>query len=410
MQHYDVIVIGAGPAGASAAAQMARAGMKVALLEKQALPRHKTCGGGMPVTVGEVLRDLAPEAFVEANARFMRHTFRFADPFLAPMNPPGEERDLSLWLVQRSIFDHALARRAAQAGAELRDGLAVRAVEVGRGGVTVRAQAGGDESAFAATARHVVGADGANGVAAKAAGLRKHRALAIAMEVEHPHHWGDGHPDLRPDIIHLEYGAMRQGYAWVFPKAGHLNVGAGIFRPRREGEHGDRSVREEIQRVILGYLKMLDVPCDPARMIWHAHPLPVWNGRETLHTPDGRILLAGDAAGLINPLFGDGILHAVKSGIIAAESLLQEGGKDYTRRIHAEFAANFDAALRLSKFFYQFPGIVYRYGVKRPGATRTATRLLCGDALFTDLTGRALRHLRAAIRSRRSPADEGAGG
>jgi flavin-dependent dehydrogenase len=107
----------------------------------------------------------------------------------------------------------------------------------------------------------------------------------------------------------------------------------------------------------------------------------------------------GDAAGLINPIFGDGILHAVKSGQIAAECLLANNAKGYTRAISAEFKTNFDAALRLAKFFYQWPRFCYRHGVTRPNATRTATRLLCGDLQFNDVTGRVMRRIREAIRA-----------
>src|SRR5687768_16290143 len=86
---YDLIVIGSGPAGSSAAGEAARRGLKVALLEKCRLPRHKTCGGGMPMTVGQELRYLAPSAFVESDVRYMRHTFNFADPVLGEVNPSG---------------------------------------------------------------------------------------------------------------------------------------------------------------------------------------------------------------------------------------------------------------------------------------------------------------------------------
>lgn len=397
MLTYDVIVIGAGPAGASAAAAAARAGMRVALLEKHALPRHKTCGGGMPMVVGDTLRDLVPEAFLEADVRYMRHTWRFGDAHMAEINPPGEGRQLSLWMAQRSIFDNALAQRAADAGADLLDAQAVRSVERDTDTVTVKTidSRSGREAAWRAP--HVIGADGANGTTAKAANLRLKRAIAIGQEVEHPHRWGDGHVDLRPDVIHLEYGAVPRGYAWVFPKGDHLNVGAGVFRPRRIDGRGESGIGEELRRTIFAYMDSLGVPYQPEKMRFHAYPLPIWNGREPLNTPDGRILLAGDAAGLINPLFGDGILHAIKSGIIAAECLAEEKPREYTRRIHLEFADNFDAALRLSKFFYQFTGTVYKYGIKRPSATRAATRLLCGDALFTDIAGRAIRIIRRSL-------------
>jgi geranylgeranyl reductase family protein len=398
---YDVIVIGAGPAGSTAAEAAARQGLRVALLEKQKLPRHKTCGGGMPMVLGEMLPDLATDGVLEANVEYMRHTYCFQDAHLAQINPPGVSRPLSLWMMQRSIFDNALAQRAAKAGAELRDGLAVREIESDANGVTVRAESGGATS-FSGRARWVIGADGANGVSARAAGLRQDRMLAIAIEIEHPHKWGTGHEELRQDVIHLEYGAAPRGYAWVFPKGDHLNVGAGLFSPRRDDGRGDPRVKERLHEAIFGYLDMLGVGYDRRQMKFHAHPLPIWNGREKLQSADNRILLCGDAAGLINPIFGDGILHAVKSGQLAAEAVTSADSAGYTDMIHAHFAANFDAALKLAKFFYRFPRLCYSQGVKREMATHTATRLLCGDALFTDIAARAIRRIRAAMVGSRS--------
>lgn len=413
MTHYDGIVVGAGPAGNAAAFELARAGAKVALLERRTLPRHKTCGGGMPMTVAQVLaleelRDLAPEAFVEADTRFMRHTWDFDDPYLAPMNleEDGEAAPRSLWMVRRSVFDNALAQRAARAGAELRDGLPLKSVTVeDRKRVRVRAE--GVNSAWEATADFLIGADGANGIVARSFHLRQNRALAIAIEAEVPHAWGVGHSDLRPDVCHLEYAAVRRGYAWVFPKGDHLNVGAGVFRPRSDREQTESSVRDELHKAILDYLKMLGVPRRHDELEYHAHPLPIWDGLDTLQTRDNRVLLAGDAAGLINPCFGDGILHALKSGQIAARCILNQDTAGYTRAIAAEFRANFDAALKFARFFYQWPGLCYKYGVKRPGATRTATRLLTGELRFDAITGRVMKRLRSAMKAENHP-DEAA--
>ncbi len=402
MPDYDVIVVGAGPAGCTAAYDLARSGAKVALIEKQTLPRHKTCGGGMPMVVREVLeldtlRDLAPDAFVESETQYMRHTWKFGMPVLASLNPDAADaRNLSLWMVRRSVFDNALAQRAAGAGAELRDGLAVKSVVVEPNG-TVRVTAQGSHGAWEATAGTVIGADGANGIVARSVGLRRERALAIAIEAEVPHRWGDGHPELRTDVCHLEYGAVERGYAWVFPKGDHLNVGAGVFRPRGAGMQGDNTVRADLRAAIMDYLTLLGVPRREEDLVFHAHPLPIWNGLDTLQTPDDRVLLAGDSAGLINPFFGDGILHALKSGQIAARCILAQDRRNYTRAIGQEFKSNFDAALKLAKFFYQWPKLCYQHGVRRPGATRTAARLLCGDAVFTDVAGRAIRRMRQAL-------------
>lgn len=395
MQRYDVVVCGAGPAGAIAAAEAAQAGLKVALLEKQFLPRHKTCGGGMPMVMQHHLRDLAPEAFVESDVSFMRHTWEFEDAYLAPMNPPGTNQRLSLWMVQRPIFDNTLAQRAAKFGAELRDGVAVRSLEPEADGVIVRAQGIKTGGEFTAKARYVIGADGANGVTVKATNLRKHRSMAIALEIEHPHTWGDGHPDLRPDIAHLEYGAVKRGYAWIFPKADHLNIGAGVFCPEKGDARQDRSLPAKLQKTIFEYMDALGLKYDPDAIRFHGHPLPTWGGKERVH--EGRILLVGDAAGLINPLFGDGILHAVKSGSIAAQCLAENAVDEYSDRIHAEFAANFDAALNLARVFYQWTGLCYRYGVKYEKSTHYATQLLCGNLLFSEMAGRAMRRLKRSV-------------
>jgi geranylgeranyl reductase family protein len=402
MQNYDVVVCGAGPSGAMAATEAARLGLKVALLEKQFLPRHKTCGGGMPMVMQTVLQDLAPEAFVESDVTHMRHTWNFADSYLAPINPPGSGDRLSLWMVQRSIFDNTLAQRAVQAGAELRDGLAVRSLEVEPDGVRIRAEGIKTGSEFLAKARYVIGADGANGITVKSTNLRKDRAIAIAMEVEHPHSWGEGHIELRPDVAHLEYGAVKRGYGWIFPKADHLNIGAGLFRPDQKDARGGREIRLQLQKTIFDYMDALGVKYDREALKFHAHPLPTWSGKETLH--EGRILLVGDAAGLINPLFGDGIFHAVKSGMIAAQCLSEDAADQYTDRIHDEFAANFDAALNLAKVFYQWTGVCYKYGVKYERATRIATQLLCGELLFTNMKERALRRLKRSVGANFFPA------
>lgn len=409
MNHYDVIVVGAGPAGNAAAYALAKGGAKVALIEKQKLPRHKTCGGGMPMMVSQLLeleamRDLAPEAFVEADTRLMRHTWNFADPVLASMNLvetdcENNRNRLSLWMVRRSVFDNALAQRAAAAGAELRDGLAIRIIDFETPAdqpLTVRAE--GISGGWEATADTLIGADGANGIVARTVGLRRERALAIAIEAEVPHKWGDGHADLRQEVCHLEYGAVKRGYAWVFPKGDHLNVGAGVFRPRSAEGRGDSSVRDELHNAILDYLRMLGVPKSQNELVFHAHPLPIWDGLARLQTKDNRVLLAGDAAGLINPFFGDGILHALKSGQIAAKCILDDDRTSYTKAIGAEFQTNFDAALKLAKFFYQFPNFCYQHGVKRPHATETAARLLSGDIQFDNISGRVLRRIRQAMR------------
>jgi flavin-dependent dehydrogenase len=277
----------------------------------------------------------------------------------------------------------------------------VRSLQSEADGVTVQAQALKTGTSWTGKARYVIAADGANGVVVKSTQLRQHRTIAVALEVEQPHTWGQGHPDLRPEIAHLEYGALNQGYAWIFPKGDHLNIGAGVFRSQRRDARQEPQVRSDLQRAILGYMDAMGIPYEADRLRFHGHPLPTWSGKEPLQ--EGRIVLVGDAAGLINPLFGDGILHAVKSGQLAAQAIAEDAAHTYTQRIHQAFAPNFDAALHLARVFYTWPQLCYQYGVKSEKATRMAAQLLCGELLFTDITGRALRRLQRSVGERFLP-------
>ncbi len=394
---YDVIVCGAGPAGAIAALTTAQAGLKTALVEKYPLPRHKTCGGGVPV-VQQRLRDLAPGAFVESDVRYLRHTWNFADPYLGAINPDGSER-LGIWMVQRPVFDDLLAQRAVQAGADLYDGVVVRSLETADSHISVRGQIlkpHGDWTrgqSMQITGRFLIGADGASGLTATATGLRPRRTIALGMELELPYDWSVAHPILTPEIAHLEYGAIPNGYAWIFPKADHLNIGAGVFQPRGGDARRDRTLPATLRRVILDYAAALQLPPPPDSLPFHAHPLPIWSGREPLQTADGRILLVGDAAGLINPFFGDGILHAINSGAIAATAVIDGKTSAYSDRIHAEFAPSFNAARQLAGLFYRFPKIGYDYGVKHPQASRIATELLTGELAYNRIVSRTVSHI-----------------
>jgi geranylgeranyl reductase family protein len=373
---YDVVVVGAGPAGACTAYETASRGLRTLLLERRTLPRYKTCGGGVPLTLRNSLPNLTPDAFVESTVTTLRHTWNFGDPHIGQINPDPEQPPMSLWMVQRSVFDNALTQRAANAGTDIRDGVAVRQIEPD-GETRMRVVTDGGETY---SCRHVVGGDGANGIVARRAGLRKERLLAIALEAEIPHTWGDGHESLRPEIAHLEY-AVRQGYAWVFPKANHLSVGAGMFG-RKTAEGRGEAKKDELARWITGYLAALGVPRDAAGIEFHGHPLPIWSGSEPIDAWNGRVMLAGDAAGLVNPLFGDGISYACLSGALAGETVASGRTAEWSSIVRDQFGASHDASLAIAKFFYQFPSLCYKMGVKRPNGTRTAARLISGDLSF----------------------------
>jgi geranylgeranyl reductase family protein len=291
---FDAIVAGAGPAGSTTAYRLARAGARVLLLDRARFPRDKPCGGGvtmravheLPFSIDPVVEDVVDRFEVR-----LTYGRRFDLPARAPL----------CLMTQRSRLDAFLAERAAEAGAEFRDGVRVESVEPVEDGVSV--VAGGDRC----QASVLVGADGANGVVARAAGLDRGRDLGVALE------GNCGYDDVREERYRgrlvLELGVAPGGYGWVFPKGDHVNVGIGGWE--REGP----TLRARLARLCAAH------GIAPDRLTsLRGHRLPMRRPRAALVR--GRTLLVGDAAGLVDPLSGDGIYEAFVSSRLAAETIL----------------------------------------------------------------------------------------
>ena len=289
MKRWDAIVVGAGPAGATAAYHLARAGADVLLLDRACFPRDKPCGGGvteraarlLPFALDPVVEDVATR--VDLRLRYGRTIVR------------GDGVPL-VYLTQRRRLDHYLAQRAAEAGADFRDGVRVTRLE--------------EDTVWAAGERYeaeaVIGADGANGVSAKALGLGGNQHVGVALEANVPYtKAGEGY---RGTLV-LEFGVVPGGYAWVFPKGDHANFGVGGW-----GGEGPR-LREHLRRLCEAHgLSFQDL--EEVR----GYRLPLRSPRSTLAR--GRALLVGDAGGLIDPVSGDGMFEGFLSSRYASEAVL----------------------------------------------------------------------------------------
>jgi flavin-dependent dehydrogenase len=306
-------------------------------------------------------------------------------------------------MVKRPVFDQYLVDEAVAAGATLLLSAKARAVRSCHREVTVELA---DGRCF--SARHLIGADGATGIVASQLGLRAHmhRRQGIAREIELPfadaEASGDSpfHRQLVAGAAYLEYGTVPGGYAWIFPKRGALSVGAGVLH--RDSRLADAEARtgELLKAAIDKLLGAVGLHCkpDPAPRLW-AHPIPEWSPDGPLHTADGRALLVGDAAGVVQPLFGEGIQYAMRSGVLGAQCVLADAVLDYTRRLHALFADELAAAGRASRVFYKLPRVIYHLGVRRQVGARLVSRILSGETTFARVEHRLFERLRQLVRS-----------
>ena len=363
-QIWDAVVIGAGPAGATAARRLSDAGASTLLLEKQSLPRYKACGGGVPARTLRLLDDLdiAPvsEGHVDTIdiSRFGQHQFRKAS-----------KRPLA-WMVMRDRFDQFLTDLAAESGATVRDATPVQSIVEGDDWYEIETPTGTVRS------RHLVAADGATGPTARWLGIdaAPTRSAAYEVEVAAPRcaldHW---HQAANVDI-----GYRPWGYGWVFPKQGKLSVGV-VAAPKR-----GRSIRKQTDR----YLNRLGLS-DAEVLNVQGHPIRYRRSAREPVAKD-RALLLGDAAGLADEFTAEGIAYAVHSANLAADAVLNtaDPANAYTRSINREIQPELDAARTISRLYYwcmtTWPWFALKTSRHINYLWRAFFRVMRGDSTYAD--------------------------
>jgi menaquinone-9 beta-reductase len=290
---WDLVVVGAGPAGSSAAlgALAEDPSLRVLLLDRSDFPRDKSCGDGIAPHVLDALASVGAGDVVDDWTPLLHLELSHGD-----VRVEGRMRR-AVRVVPREVFDARLVERARAAGATLRRH---RVTSLATDPLVLSGEL---------TAGVVVGADGAHSlVRTTLLGRdRDPRAIAIRGYAPTP-------PELRGRQV-IRYGDRRQpSYAWAFDRGdGLANVGYGELLP---GEGDAR--RQPSRQLLLDQLEELVPGVVAAGSGWRGHHLPLstWHWRQ----PDGPVLLAGDAAGLVNPMTGEGIYYAVATGIIAGRT------------------------------------------------------------------------------------------
>ncbi|SHN28295.1 geranylgeranyl reductase family protein [Cryptosporangium aurantiacum] len=365
----DVAVIGAGPAGATAARVAAEAGCRVLLLERGVLPRYKTCGGGLvglsraalPAGFAAPVRDRIDRFTFTLNGRLGR-TWRARSPFVH--------------LVYRDELDAALTAAAVDAGAKLQDGVTVNGLSRTADGAVMSIRT----SAGEITTKAVVGADGTSGRTGTYVGVQLDQ-VDLGLETEFA--WPDATAGDWAGRILIDWGPLPGSYGWVFPKGDALTVGVIAAR-------GDGAATREYLASFVDHLGLSGVP--ELRSSGHltrcrAEDSPVFRDR---------VLVAGDAAGLLEPWTREGISYALRSGALAGASAVEVARADaanlpaataaYAAAIEGEFGAEMRAGRKFYDAFSRRPGAFHAAIAGAPPAWRIFRRLVTGETNLDRLT------------------------
>jgi geranylgeranyl reductase family protein len=364
---YDVAIVGAGPAGSTAAYRLATAGARVLLLDKATFPRDKPCGGGVTGRAARLLPfSIEPvvEAVVDRLDCGLRYRHRFSRSARGPL----------AYMTQRRLLDHFLLRKAAGAGAEVREGETV------------------DPTAL--DARIVIGADGCNGSSAKQLELAENVVHGVALEANYPHE-----PRFAGAMV-IEIAVIHGGYGWIFPKGDHVNVGVG-----GNAEEGPR-LRTELRRMCEAY------GIDPdAASETRGYRLPLRQPGSRLAR--GRTAVIGDAAGLVDPFSGDGMYEAFLSAQLVSDAALEvlagraESLEPYEAAVERRIAPLLRAGWGAKRAFERFPRRTYALA-RLPVTFRALEKLLVGDlpdpSVARGIEGTAIRALHRVSRRARNSA------
>lgn len=368
MKHrpWDVVVVGAGPAGCHAAWNLGRRGRNVLLVDRATFPRWKPCAGGITVKaapyIPRELHDLFEEEIREAIISFGPD----AVTRIHTRRPVG-------WMVHRESFDAAhldLVRQCASVAVV--EGCRVSAVEEMADRVRVHSSSGVLE------ARAVIGADGVEGMVARALRGWAERDCVVVFEGEA---WLDGpqgaHGSALFDLEHFP-----GGYGWVFPKRHRCSIGGYV-----ENGEGGRSVRARYRSFVKEWEPLRGSETYRSR----GYRIPLGGTSRRLNT--NRIVLVGDAADAVDPVTGEGIAFAFKTAHLAAaavDEMLTTGRSldGYTSKVWREIHAPFRFARRLSDLMYTHPRAAFRLLFRNRLICRLFVRVVRGEIGYPGLVAR----------------------
>ena len=343
----EVIVAGAGPAGAVAARTLAAAGIDTLLVDRAPFPRNKPCGGG--ITTRGLLRFPWLRAAMDGIDIHSVSKLHLESPNGSILDLAADE-PVGL-LIRRVEFDHALVREAERAGARVSEPFEITQAEERTDGVTLQSRSGRRLSAPI-----VVAADGVHSVIAKRLGVNAKwpaRAIAIDMMEETPN---ETLRAVHPDVVWIAYAYRGlDGYSYIFPKTRHVNVGIGCLLSHFKGEVDHRPY--DLQSNFVSSL------VDSGELVGrsdrrHFTPYLIPVGGPLERTYRDRVLFAGDAGGFVNGFTAEGIYYAMISGELAGRAIAgarrrpAAAGPDYQRRWRREIGVELRDSVFIQRYLF----------------------------------------------------------
>ncbi len=376
---YDVIVIGGGPAGSSAARKASSLSLKTLLVEKENFPRYKPCGGVVSDVALSYLDFQIPYTITEKEIRGIRVIYK------GQKFEKYASQRIGI-LVDRRVFDDYLLKMAGRSGAEIITGEKAVDFTDEEDRVIITTERGEYKAQF------LIIAEGAHGnlqYKVKDRPKKNEYALSFVVEIKEDDEKINGHLD---NIIEVHTGVIKMGFGWMFPHRGYYSVGiAGLAKHM---DNPKKKINEFLD--LLGF---------PGRHPITSHLIPTGGIKRKLTT--SRVVVIGDAAGFVDSFYGEGISYAIRSGQIASATIskIMERGSsvtldDYSSRVKSEFEMNLKYSLMMSKFTNSFP-LFFALAVENEGlvdkfidiALQKVTYKDLLKWLFPRLPGYLLRHI-----------------
>ena len=379
MKSFDVAIIGSGPAGASAAFELSSKGISVVIIEKEILPRYKTCGGGLvyrgrkylPFDISSVIE----KEFYEADAYFsgtdIKLTLKKDKPIIS--------------MVMRDAFDNLIVEKAHENGVELLQ--AHKVTDITFGDIQIIHTSQGDVSA-----KFIISGDGALSPVAKMAGWKESRTIIPALEYEIEVSPADF--ERLSKNVRFDVDVLPHGYGWWKKKKNHLSVGVGAFAKKGETLN--------LKKYYSDYLKTLGIT-KVLKEESHGFVIPI--SPRTDGFVKKNLFLIGDAAGFADPIFAEGISNSILSGILAAKAIAESGldpikaEQLYIEKLEEEILPQLRIGRIASKYVYKRKMLrnvlAKKFGVY---LTDKLADVFMGDSLLpADIKGSIMRKFKEAL-------------